>query len=325
MSILIGCSPSSGSSLLRRILNRHSKVFCGSETSLLAKAALYTDWQKHRKKLIANSIWGLPNAGWHKFIGIELTEEYGYTKVDFKRLMEQEHSSFQNFISAFYQPILKKYSKQIWAEKTPSNAFTLHLFLDAFPEGKAIHIVRHPLDAIASLTNRGMSAYNAVAVYLLNTAKALELINDPRVITLKYEDLVMRPQRTLEELCKFLEITYEEKMLLPPGKEGGVESMKGWNYKETETVQQGSMGRFQKLQQAKQDELLSRVLMTKTSLPLQHRSIAAIAKQLDYDLPLHSIEVNMKEILKRDKARDLRSRLFSKTYFNKANYPISFE
>jgi len=217
------------------------------------------------------------------------------------------------------------HSKEIWAEKTPSNAFTLHHFLDTFPGGYVIHIVRHPLDAIASLTNRGMSEYNAVAVYLLNTAMALELINHPRVITIKYEDLVIDPESTIEQMCSYLGLEYEKTMLLATGRESGVDSMKGWNYKETAPVQQGSMGRFGKLGLAQQKQLLDRIAITKTSLPLEHQSIYEIANRLKYELPDLENSGNMKSILIREKSSDLRTRMFTKAHFTKTNYPLVFE
>ena len=52
MPILIGCSPSTGSSLLRRILNRHSQVFCGPETSLLTKKGFYSDWDLYKNRIL---------------------------------------------------------------------------------------------------------------------------------------------------------------------------------------------------------------------------------------------------------------------------------
>jgi len=122
MSVLIGCSPSTGSSLLRRILNRHPELFCGSETSLFAKKELYTDWRKAKPKITRTSVMGLSNAGWHDLIGVTLDDDYPWTKPELKRLIKSSNN-FLSLADHFYEPILKREGKSKWLEKTPSNAF----------------------------------------------------------------------------------------------------------------------------------------------------------------------------------------------------------
>ena len=156
---------------------------------------------------------------------------------------------------SFYRYALEKSGKTIWAEKTPSNAFTLKLFLDNFPDSKVIHITRDPLDCIASLVNRGMDVYNATCVYMLNTLKALEVYNNKNAYLIKYEDLTSNPEQTLHDLMQFLGLTYEAAMLLPDEKPTGVTSMKGWQYKETEAIKNQSVGRFKILNPVNQQQI----------------------------------------------------------------------
>lgn len=324
MSILIGCSPSTGSSLLRRILNRHSMVFCGSETSLFAKEELYINWKKNKNKLTKPSIFGLSNAGWHNFIGVEFSEEYNISHKAFKDLIASETTTFSSFISGLYKPILEDHNKSIWAEKTPSNAFTLELFLNEFKNSKVIHLVRNPLDTIASLYNRGMSMYNATAVYLMNTAKGLELYDNDNCLTIHYEELVTRPKDILMQLCNFLDIPFEEKMHEATKAEKGIAHMDGWKYKETEKVQQGSIGRFQLMNPRLRTELMERIAMTYSSLDTMHKSIPDICTTLNYSLP--QLISNNQSLLRfqTEKKEDMKSRYFKKAYFNRNNYPIYF-
>lgn len=322
MAILIGCSPSTGSSLLRRIMNRHSQIFCGAETSMFAKEGLYLDWEANKHKLTRPSIFGLSNTGWHNFVGVELDAEYQCTPLQLKKLIKA-HSDFPSFVEAFYQPSLKSADKKYWAEKTPSNAFTLQLFLNIFPQGKTIHIVRHPLDAIASLMNRGMTAYNAVAVYLLNTAKALE-VNDDRCHLVKYEALVVEAEKTSEELCRFLGLKFEATMLESSGKEKGVSKMEGWNYDETNKIQQGSVGRFSLFDQETRAEVLNRIAFTQTCMNVNHKDIRSISDTLGYALPTYEADSEIITLLEQEKEADLSKRYFSRYYFRRSNYPLIF-
>ena len=321
MSVLIGCSPSTGSSLLRRMLNRHSEIFCGSETYLFSKEALYTDWQKSHKKIMRPSLFGLTNAGWHIFVGVELGEDYNYSKLDFKHLLAKKHDDFSSFVHAFYEPLMKRNKASVWVEKSPSNAFTLDLFLDQFTDGKAIHIVRDPLDVIASLYNRGMSMYNATAVCLLNMSKILSIPSD-KIITIKYEALVANATEVLSDICSFLELSFEPIMLLPQRGESGGTTMKGWNYDETQKVEQGSVGRFQKLDVELQEDILKCIYYLRQIRFQKFTSIAEIRKELYHlDTPVIK-DSSYKEKLVAEKAADIHQRHFSNAYFKKQNYPL---
>ncbi len=321
MPVLIGCSPSTGSSLLRRMLNRHSKIFCGSETYLFSKEALYTDWHRSHKKLMRPSLFGLSNAGWHIFVGVELGEDYQYSKLDFKNLLAKKHDSFSSFAHAFYDPLMQKNRKRVWVEKSPSNAFTLDLFLQEFRNGKAIHIVRDPLDVIASLYNRGMTMYNATAVCLLNMSKIMNSTST-KILTIKYESLVTNATEVLSDVCAFLDLSFEPIMLFPQVGEGGSSTMEGWNYDETQKVEKGSVGRFQKLDPRLREDILKCIYYIRQISFDQFSSIIEIRNEL-YQLDTPVVKDSLfREKLLSEKAADIRQRHFSNAYYKKHNYPL---
>ncbi len=322
MAILIGGSPSTGSSLLRRILNRHTSVFCGSETSLFTKKPLYKDWTANKHRLFRRSIAGLHNAGWHHFNGFILDDDYPYSKDDLKPLIEESDASFHEFIVQFYKPILKNSTKTIWAEKTPSNVFVFMEFLSAFPDGKTIHIVRHPLDTIASLINRGMSVFNACSVYLLNTAEGLTYEDNPKSHLVKYEDLVLQPENTVKELCSFLNIPFELDMIEQQEASDGNDYMEGWRYKETGLIGSASIGRFDSIDKQLQNEILFILDQLNSKLRSEYSSILNIAAYLKYQLPDYESDtsqgINLSLLLKKDALlRNLKA-----SYFNASNYPL---
>jgi hypothetical protein len=74
---------------------------------------------------------------------------------------------------------------------------------------KMIHVVRHPLDNIATLHRRQhMSLPDAVRYYFENAATNERLIreNAGDVLTLHLEDVIARPRAELARICKFLEL-----------------------------------------------------------------------------------------------------------------------
>ena len=320
MSILIACSPSTGSSLLRRILNRHSQIFCGSETSLFAKEMLYLDWNKYKHRLLKKSYSGLVNAGWHHFIGVELGSDYMINKKILSNLVDQSDTFF-DFINGIYDPIFKATDKKIWAEKTPSNAFVVDHFLNTFLNGKVIHISRNPYDTIASLVNRGMSIYNAVAVYLLNTSKIINSNNNENVIVVKYEDLVAHPEKTLRLLLERIDLEFESNILLEDEKVVGIDHMEGWAYKESESIGSSSVGRFKKLSNKQQELILNGMACMTLNVDEGCKTIQDICVALNYNYrPLRAS--NGFQYFKNEMQKDKIKRSLKKSYFNVFNYPI---
>lgn len=326
MSILIGGSPSTGSSLLRRMLNRHPDIFCGSETSLLSKAELYDDWTKNKTKLLKKSFFGLSDAGWQNFTGVALAEDYPWTKKELKPILTKS-DSLVKFITTFFAKCLSENEKSLWAEKTPSNAFTFDPFLQTFgSEAKVVLTVRHPLDAISSMHNRGMTLYDSICVYLLNVAKASLLHDNTNLKIVKYEDLVSNPEMTLKSLCEFLGVAFASSMLESNKLESGSASMKGWKSKETNPPNTKSIGRYNELPELSKRRLMSGIELIRNSLNPQLTQVRDIATLYKYELPpAQPILDEDYTIFKSDMMVDKRNRRFSTAYFRSKNYPISLD
>ena len=325
MSIIIGGSPSTGSSLLRRMLNRHSQIFCGSETSILSKVPLYNNWNRDKMSLFRSGYNGLVNAGWHHYRGYDLEDDYGVNESELKHIVKQA-SSFAEFISNWTTLVLTRSGKNIFSEKTPSNAHTLSLYLDHISDSFAVHITRHPLDCIASLVNRGMDYYNAISVYLLNTSAALEIKNHKNARLLKYENLSQNPENTLTVLLQSVGLDYESTMLIPDAKPTGVTQMQGWNYDESATVSSGSIGRFLKLDKNAQELILTGIDVLHSNV-YSIGNIRNVSEVLEYEIPQvsHSTSPSKKHIAfyKKSMAIDKWRRLYRQSYYKKRNYPIS--
>ena len=320
MSVMMACSPSTGSSLLRRILNRHSSIFCGSETHILAKDSLYLDWKASHKKLLSGFPYGLRDKAWVHFRGIILDEEYRIDISELKNVLAHS-DSMQQFIVSLSQVILQKENKTLWIEKTPTNALCAEHFLNMDSDSKLIHITRNPYDVISSLMNRGLSTLEAVCRYLINTSHLAKLDEHDRCYLIRYEDLVANPQNELSQLLMFIGLEFEESMLSQHHGEKGVAHMKGWSYKETAKIEKGSVNKFELLDAKSRNQicsLLKHVKLKDMDLPSFHD----ICSTFNYKLrPFDKNEKSLhsaKRVLLRD--RLLRSMKFR--YFNHFNYPF---
>ncbi len=328
MAGLIGGSGSTGSSLLRQILNRHSHVFCGPESSLFCKPELYDDWEVHKKAILKKGWRGLRSKSWHIFRGFELTKEEFKVTEDLLTRMIDTSPNFKSFVLKYFQHVTKEKS-DLWLEKTPGNAYGFRQFLTLFPKGKLIHIYRNPYDTIASLVGRGFSHYQATCIYLLNTNFALRSKNSPAFTQLSYESLVENPEQEITALCNHLDIDFEPNMLLPSNQSFSDDptKIKGWTYDETAPVSKGSVGKFSTLSK-KDREIIIYACKTIHVAPntlkkeeLIFKNIHSLSKELKYEFR----EVRTPSYysdLKNQKNKDLWTRTKKNAYYNFFNYPV---
>eukprot|EP00968_Pinguiococcus_pyrenoidosus_P000754 scaffold47_cov258-Pinguiococcus_pyrenoidosus.AAC.81 len=105
--------------------------------------------------------------------------------------------------------------KTAWVEKTPSHICFLGLVLRRFPAARILHITRHGDEVIPSLQQRRRcSVEKAVSRYVNDNAAGLLGQGDPRVMRVKYEDLVERPILTMVRICAHARIPFKSGMLL---------------------------------------------------------------------------------------------------------------
>lgn len=298
--VLIGGSGSTGSSLLKNILNRHPNIYSGTESALFSKRQLYNDWPKGRKKLFTKKWLGLKNHGWHMLTGVQLLEcEYHLSKKDIQTLA-LKCNSFQDFSDQLFVNASGRKDVFTWIDKTPSNAACFKLFLDGFEDSKVIHITRNPLDTIASLISRGYNIYYATCIYLLNTASALNCMEDPNYHLVKYEELIENPKQTLQNVCAFLDLPFYDNILRSKGEIVPNSQLSGWQYDETGDIGQKSIGRYYALEEKLQQEILSSIDQIKISARGQVfyntsiSTISDIVRLLQYSkLPKAKIDVNL--------------------------------
>ncbi|GAB6099416.1 sulfotransferase [Halanaerocella petrolearia] len=112
-------------------------------------------------------------------------------------------------LDKFYRLILKyDISNNVtrWCEKTPKNIRYLDKILDYFNEDiKLIHIVRDGRDVTLSRHPNAPDKYWVKPERWVNDVKkGLEYKDHSQVLTIKYENLVLNYEETIEKLCDFI-------------------------------------------------------------------------------------------------------------------------
>lgn len=320
--IIIGGSPSTGSSLLRQILNRHSEIVCAPETHIWCKELLFENWNEYKMQLLRRSIFGVASKGFFHYIGIAKEDIPHYDKRLVKKMLLDSRDIYA-FFRIFMQNFFGLHDGEIYGEKTPANALNFKPILESSEDVLCVHTSRDPYDTIASLVARGMSPLDATAFYLYNSAHAIEHKYDERFVSIKYEDLVEDPKEALAGLLSKLFVEFEAKMIEPGIKNSGtITKLKGWNYDETAAIKKGSVGRFGSMSKEVQDEIILYVwhLHIQDKLFLRHKSIPSINEVMDYQTLVPATKLTKTHETALSKHKRKHNYLF--TASTVANYPL---
>ena len=196
LTFLLGL-PRSGTTLLSVILDRHPQVLCPPEPwIMLALESLGKACIRHPadSRLLGQAV--------HEFAddGISLDAVRAYATTVYNRRLEQA-------------------SKSIFVDKTPRYYHILPFLRRVFREAKWIWLQRNPLDVAASYKNswhvdlsRVLSDGADHPAWSFDLIIGLEQLlreadaSDPRVLSIKYEQLVAEPQQETARVMQFLGI-----------------------------------------------------------------------------------------------------------------------
>lgn len=248
-------SGSTGSSLLKNILNRHEEIYAPIETSLFTKKELYVNWSKYKSRILKTGWNGLRSYGWHRYNGVDINDDFFDLEERIIQQMIADAQSFQAFADTYFGA-LKGQSASIWIEKTPLNAYCFRQFLDGFDDAGVIHMVRNPYDAVASLVRRGFDVFYAVGIYLLNTAAGLAAAGD-NYVEVKYESLIHNTEEVLNTLSDFLGVKLSKDLTLSQDEVIPQSKLPGWAFDETESIRKQTKSTFDKLSVPEQQRIIN--------------------------------------------------------------------
>ncbi len=207
----------SGTTLLSMMIGAHREIAVPlSPTGL---------WYRYDRRLPEYG--GLVNAGSVDRLlkDLLLEERIKLWDVDFTEselLPLIEKSSYASVVAAFHQAYAQKKGKSHWASNDISTLYSMDRANAWFPHAKFLHIVRDGRDvALSHETYKyGLSTTTEVAdhwVHDLHTnIKMGAMIGPVRYKVVRYEDLVLEPENTLQAICTFIGIEYCDDMLKYP-------------------------------------------------------------------------------------------------------------
>lgn len=188
--IFIGGAGRSGTTLVRVILDSHSRIACGPELKVLGDVAdLWLKWQTALFPTLQEYLWN----------------------------HEALDAMFQEMVLWLLTPYWNRTGKARIAEKSPNNVFIFRHLHQIFPDSPLIHVIRDGRDVVASLlaSNWQDLSTGQPVEYTRDVQKAAEywvaavqsgrqMTRHPtgkaRYFEIRYESIVTAAEETLKEL-----------------------------------------------------------------------------------------------------------------------------
>ena len=210
--VLVGGSPSSGSTLLATILDSHPDVICGPETTLFCHPLIWNNYESARSNL--DDIL-FKDSSYDGVLDFSIPHEpfLNYYKINKKEIIDYAKNANKayDFFQKFFYHSANKTKDKICIDKTPQNLYAVDSFLRGNGFASAIIIKRDPRAILSSLINRGISVKSACANIAIEINIINSLLKDKtlknRILFIDYEDLITNPRETCISICKYLKIS----------------------------------------------------------------------------------------------------------------------
>lgn len=279
---------SSGSTLFARLLDQHPDVACGEELFLFCAPLPYEDYAAFRRWLPAIALAGLPGHPYHQGRALlRHARTYGLARTKLW-LWASRAGSFREFVQRIRTHVLHRTGKRVWAEKTPRNVRVIRHFVEGFPDGRVIHVVRDPRDVVASLSGRSKGLLHAAETWLGSVGAMAPYRQHPRVLEVRYEDLCHDPAATMTRVWRWLGLDAAGEFLDTDRHASRglrhVNDHRSWKQKPGQPLSTASVGRYRDA--GLDTELLGRIRLTEPYarvLGCPQLTVAQAAASYGYD------------------------------------------
>ena len=205
----------SGTTLLRAMFNAHPEVAIPYEGRFLEWLRFPWIHQRYETKqgfateIFVSDLFRDPNFG-----------SWQLNRRQVLEALEEPASSLSVNIRRVYALYAAMRGKKRYADKTAGLNLQVPFVSSLFPEARFIHIIRDGRNVALAWRDAPWNIVKAPAEVALNWAASVEigrmtgqLVGRMHYREIRYESLIDDPEGSLREVCKFLEITFDQAML----------------------------------------------------------------------------------------------------------------
>ncbi|MGH2963221.1 MAG: sulfotransferase family protein, partial [Solirubrobacterales bacterium] len=120
-------------------------------------------------------------------------------------------------VREFFAAYAERAGTPRWGDKTPRYVTRMRLIADALPEAHFVHVIRDGRDVALSVRDRTVKDYTVERVAQRWKEKISKARRDAPLLKhymeLRYEELILDPERALREICAFVRLPFDAAML----------------------------------------------------------------------------------------------------------------
>jgi hypothetical protein len=209
--VVVGC-PRSGTSLLAVMLDSHPDLAIPPETSFMGSVAMLQGAGADLRKAFFEVVTAdrITVSNWSDF-GLDASAFW-------QRLQSVEPFTVAAGLRAFYAMYAEHQGKPRCGEKTPAYVFMMPQIAALLPEAHFIHLIRDPGDTALSWRRTWFAPSQDLCVLAEQWRKHVEAGRRAaplvwRYVEVRFEQLVLYPERELRRLCEYLSLSWNPVML----------------------------------------------------------------------------------------------------------------
>ena len=217
---IVGC-PRSGNTLLGCLLNKHPEFFILFEKKLFS--GLRRKWKSRKDSSVCTPVERFVRQA-NSFIQ-QQEVDLSISFDEFKAQHGERSVNFGSLLDSYLRILMRRFkpSARVWGDKSPQNSAYLTQIRRTYPQVRFLLIYRDPRHTVNSLSkesfpyasNNPMICAEVVRQYSQVVSEQKENIDPNCILDVRYEDLVREPERSLQRICEFLEVTFTDRLLEP--------------------------------------------------------------------------------------------------------------
>lgn len=205
---LVG-APRSGTTILQSLLAAHPKITSFPETKFF-----HYLWTGCLKSKLPDRL--------HEFFYKEICRPELYDELQIRR---QSTTDRVAWFVGILDRLAAEEGNEIWLEKTPEHVYFIQDIFNYLPDAKFIHIIRNPLDVVASMRKATSDSLNnalwggewtlefCIQRWKSSALISLRFRDSPQHLVVRYEDLLADKIRFLSQCCYFIDVAYDVEMV----------------------------------------------------------------------------------------------------------------
>ncbi len=257
---IIGC-PRSGTTVLARILNNHSQVASATETHFFNHLSTQKnyDWTNLDENFLKDFFNETRVEDFCSLLKIDFEEFLAkFTQTQTDTSLNKEDQNQKRVFSTLMLILLERKNKERACEKTPQHLLSIEKILRIYPDAKIIHLIRDGRDTVNSLIKmpwRPEGLLNNSRFWKRYARLGLEINQNYKnqkenFLSVRYENLLLNPETSFQEICNFIELDFETEMLSNKAQEkkNGIFSSweSSWKHKAMEELDSTRVGAWKK-------------------------------------------------------------------------------